>query len=78
MAATEKIFEAIKTMSKKTLNSQHRILLNDIASDLKLSKDNILVSLLELEYAGYIKIHRSKIISVALTNHGLQSNTYVR
>ncbi len=68
------VFDAIKRMSKKTLNSQHRILLNDIVMELKSSDDELVLLLSELVAAGLIKLHRSKVISVSLTNYGLSQS----
>ncbi len=65
------VFEMIKEMSKKTYNSQHRTLLIDIASALTLPNDELLLLITELESAGLIKLHRTKVISVTLTNYGL-------
>lgn len=64
------VFEIIKRMSMKTLNPQHRVLLSDIASELGISKDKVLLLLIELEQVGVIKIHRTQIVSVSITNYG--------
>lgn len=70
MAISAVVFDAIKKMSKRTVNPLHRILFIDIASELKLSLGETLLLLKELEYAGYIKIHNTKVVSVTLTEYG--------
>lgn len=68
------VFEAIKSMSGRTLNPRHRILFVDIASKLDMPQDRLLLILTELEDAGYIKLHRTKVVSVTLTSHGLSTS----
>lgn len=68
------VLEAIKNMSTRTVNPQHRILFVDISSELSIRPDQLLLILTELEEAGYIKLHRTKVISVTLTNYGLSNS----
>ncbi len=68
------VFDVIKKMSKKTYNSQHRILFNDIVVELNASDDELLLLLSELETAGFIKLHKTKVVSVSLTNYGLSKS----
>lgn len=65
------VFRKIKELSKKTLNSRHRIFLIDIAGALSFSKDSLLLSLAELESDGLIKIHKTTVTSVSLTRYGI-------
>lgn len=66
----------MKDWSKKTLNSRHRLLLSDIATELSISRDLLLGLLEELEKAGLVKIYKSDIASVSLTSYGLTQTNY--
>lgn len=61
----------IKEMSAKTLGDQPRVLLSDIAGDLSIPPDLLLVFLAELEGRGLIVIHKTGIVSVSLTKFGV-------
>ena len=65
------VFRKIKELSKKTLNSRHRIFLIDIAGTLSFSRESLLLSLAELENDGLIKIHNTTVTSVSLTSYGM-------
>jgi len=71
MITSVEIFRKIKVMSRKTLNPNHRILLSDIVSEIHVPQDFLLVLLIELENRGLIKIHKTTIVSVSLTNYGI-------
>jgi len=71
MITSVEIFRKIKVMSRKTLNPNHRILLSDIVSEIHVPQDSLLVLLVELENRGLIKIHKTTIVSVSLTNYGI-------
>lgn len=66
----------MKDWSKKTLNSRHRMLLNDMATELSISQDLLLGLLKELEKAGLVKIYKSDVASVSLTSYGLTQANY--
>lgn len=74
MVSVEEVFEKIKKMSKKTYNTQHRILLTDIAVELNTSPDKLLLHLVELEDAGFVSVHNTKVVSVSLTKYGLSQD----
>lgn len=57
-------------MSQRTLNPSHRIFLQDIAEELCVSSDPLLVLLTELENRGLIKIHHTAVVAVSLTQYG--------
>lgn len=70
MATSVEVFDKIRQMSQRTLNQQHRILLHEIAEELSLSNDTVLVLLTELQNRGLIRIHQTTVASVSLTNYG--------
>jgi Mn-dependent DtxR family transcriptional regulator len=71
MNVRTEVFRKIKDLSRKTLNSRHRIFLVDIAGELAISMKLLLVSLSELEHTGLIKIHKTTVTSVSLTGQGI-------
>jgi len=75
MITSVEVFTKIKVMSRKTLNPNHRILLSDIVSEIHVPQDSLLVLLVELENRGLIKIHKTTIVSVSLTNYGIGQET---
>jgi len=76
MCTAAQVFDKMKDWSKKTLNSRHRLLLSDIATELSISRDLLLGLLEELEKAGLVKIYKSDIASVSLTSYGLTQANY--
>lgn len=76
MSTAAQVFNRIKDLSKKTLNSRHRVLLNDIVAELSISRDILLGLLSELENAGLVKIYRTDVASVSLTSSGLAQENY--
>ena len=66
------VFNEIKKLSKRTLNQRPRILMKDIITQLPISQDALFLLLVELENRGLISIHKTDIISVSLSNYGLQ------
>lgn len=76
MSTAAQVFSKIKDLSKKTLNSRHRILLSDIVAELSISQDILLGLLSELEKANLVKIYRTDIPSVSLTSSGLAQENY--
>lgn len=70
MITSTEVFNKIKAMSLRTLNPQHRILLDDLHQEIQIHKDTLLVLLIELENRGLIKIYNSTVASVSLTNYG--------
>lgn len=76
MSTAAQVFDKMKDWSKKTLNSRHRILVNDIAAELSVSHDLLLGLLKELENAGLVKIYKTDIASVSLTSYGLTQANY--
>jgi len=65
------VFRKIKAMSRKTLNPNRRILLTDMMNEIPVPQNSLLVLLIELEDRGLIKIHKTTIVSVSLTNYGI-------
>ena len=65
------VFLKIKELSKRTLNSNHRIFVIDIAGALSCSKESLLISLNELENDGLIKIHKTTVTAISLTSYGM-------
>jgi Mn-dependent DtxR family transcriptional regulator len=76
MCTVTQVFDKMKDWSKKTLNSRHRILLNDMATELSISQELLMGLLRELENAGLVKIHKSEIAAVSLTSYGLTQENY--
>lgn len=75
MVTSVEVFQKIRELSKKTLNPRHRILLNDICSEISIPTDSLLVLLIELENRGLIKIFNTTVTSVSLTDYGNEHNT---
>lgn len=73
MATSGEVFRKIKEMSQRTYSPQHRILLKDISSELVISYDTLLVLLTELKDRGVIRIHKTAVVSVSLTNYGINN-----
>lgn len=71
MISSSEVFLKIKQMSTRTYSSTHRILLGELAAEMALSQDDLLVLLMELQNKGYIQINSTRIASVNLTNFGL-------
>ncbi|MCD6063342.1 MAG: hypothetical protein K0R82_1253 [Flavipsychrobacter sp.] len=71
MATAEEVYKKIGELSERMLNQKPRVLLRDIAGELSISQNELLVLLAELENRGLIKIHRTAIASVSLTNYSL-------
>ena len=69
------VFNKIKELSQRTLSANPRILLTDIAAGLDISQDALLVLLVELESRGLIKTHRGRVISVSLSNYGVDETS---
>jgi Mn-dependent DtxR family transcriptional regulator len=76
MCTATQVFDKMKVWSKKTLNSRHRILLNDMARELSISQELLLGLLKELEDAGLVKIYKTEVASVSLTSIGLTRANY--
>jgi Mn-dependent DtxR family transcriptional regulator len=74
MITSTEVFGKIKEMSKRTYGAQNRILLHDIADALSISSDLLLVMVIELQNRGLIIIHKTSIVSVSLTNYGVQED----
>ncbi|MGC4234700.1 MAG: hypothetical protein QM594_17090 [Niabella sp.] len=74
MITSVEVFKHIKAWSLKTLNRRQRIILQELSTSLSVSGDSLLVLLIELENRGLIKIHRESIISVSLTNYGVEQH----
>jgi|GEM_PF-2353298 len=72
MITSIEVFGKIKEMNTRTLGSLNRILLSDIAEGLSIPADLLLVFLTELQVKGLILIHKIPIVSVSLTNYGVQ------
>jgi len=66
----EMVFQKIKTMSRKTLDPHHRLLLKELSAELRISQDTLLVLLVELENRGLVQLHRTGLVSVSLSNYG--------
>ena len=66
----EGMFNKIKDMSRKTLGTHRRIMLMDLAAELPVSGDVIILALVELERRGLVQIHRAQAVSVSLTSYG--------
>lgn len=64
------MFKLIKQISKRTVNPQHRILLDDIFSEFSIPEDTVLVLLVELQNRGLVVIHDSLVPSISLTVYG--------
>jgi Mn-dependent DtxR family transcriptional regulator len=64
------VFNKIKELSTRTLSPNPRILLSDIAAELTVSQNALLVLLAELENRGLIKMHKGQVTTVSLTNYG--------
>lgn len=76
MRTATAVFRKLKEMSKKTLNSRHRIFLNDIAAEVSLPPELLSEMLTELEQAGLIQIHKTTVIAISLTGYGLTQEDY--
>ncbi len=72
MITSIEVFGTIKELSTRTLGSLNRITLSDIAEGLAIPADLLLVFLTELQIKGLILIHKIPIVSVSLTNYGVQ------
>lgn len=70
MITSVDVFKEIKLLSVRKLNPRHHIAFEALLPALTISKDSLLVLLIELENRGLIKVHRSGIISVSLTDYG--------
>ena len=70
MITSADVLRKIKEISTKTVNAQHRIMLNDLLDEYVFSKDALFVLLVELEDKGLVKIHKTKVVSVSLTSQG--------
>lgn len=71
MVTSVEVFNKIKEMSKRTFGSRPRISLTDIAADLPVSPDQLLVLLKELENRRLIDIHKAQVTTVSLTSYGV-------
>jgi DNA-binding MarR family transcriptional regulator len=71
MITSTEVFKQIRSMSLKTLNPKHRILIRDIATELGVEPDALLVLLAELNNRGLIRLHHTTIASVSLTDYGV-------
>jgi hypothetical protein len=76
MSTAAQVFDKMKDWSKKTLNSRHRILLSDIATELSVPQDLLLGLLTELQNAGLVRIYKTDVASVSLTSYGLTQANY--
>lgn len=70
MITSVEVFKLIKQVSRRTVNPQHRILLDDILSEFSIPEDTVLVLLVELQNRGLILIHHSIVPTVSLTSYG--------
>lgn len=70
MNTSVEVFGKLRDMSQRRYNAYQRILLHEIARELGMSKDRLLVLLTELENRGLVCIHKTAIASVSLTNYG--------
>lgn len=70
MITSVEIFNFIKQLSKRTVNPQQRILLDDLFSEFSISEDAVLVLLVELQNRGLIHIHDAMVPTVSLTGYG--------
>lgn len=68
------VFQKIKELSRRTANANHRILVSEIGASLNLSQDSLLVLLTELENRGLIRLYKTMVFSVSLTNYGMSQN----
>lgn len=75
MITSIEVFGKIKELNMRTFGSLNRILLSDIASDLSIPSDLLLIFLTELQDKGFILIHRIPIVSVSLTNFGVKEDS---
>ena len=66
----EGMFNKIKDMSKRTLGVNHHIMLKDLAAELPISGDAIILALVELEKRGLVTIQKIPVVSVSLTSYG--------
>ncbi|WP_114791021.1 hypothetical protein [Niabella yanshanensis] len=71
MTTSIEIFQSIKHLSRQTFNPCRRLNINDLTETCSVSKDKLLVLLVELENRGLIKINHTKIITVHLTPYGI-------
>lgn len=69
------VFKLIKQLSRRTLGTHQRILLSEIASELLITQDKLLVLLIELENRGLVKIHKTRVLSVSITDYGHANET---
>lgn len=75
MITSIEVFGKIKELNTRTYGSLNRILLSDIALDLSIPSDLLLIFLTELQDKGFILIHRIPIVSVSLTNFGAKEDS---
>ena len=68
------VFQRIKDLSRRTVESNHRILLSDIAAGMNVSQDTLLVLLTELENRGLIRVFKTMLLSVSLTQYGMSQD----
>jgi hypothetical protein len=76
MITATHVFDKMKKWSKKTLNSRHRLLLDDLAAELSIPNDSLMGLLSELENAGLVKIYKTGVAAVSLTSYGLAQEIY--
>jgi hypothetical protein len=76
MITATQVFDKMKKWSKKTLNSRHRLLLDDLAAEMSIPNDSLMGLLSELESAGLVKIYKSDVATVSLTSYGLTQENY--
>ncbi len=74
MKTSVQVFEQIKTMDGETLHPKRHILLKELSSALSLPQDELLVFLVELEDRGLVKIHKTTLPAVSLTNYGTEQD----
>jgi hypothetical protein len=75
MITSVEVFGKIKEMNTRTFGSRNRILISEIADELPVPSDTLLVLLTELQNRGLIIIHKTPIATVSLTNYGVKEDT---
>lgn len=68
------VFRRIKALSRRTADANHRIMISDVAADMNISQDSLLVMLTELENRGLIRLFKTMLLSLSLTNYGMSQN----
>lgn len=75
MITSVEVFNKMRDMSQRTFGTRPRILLSDLAKELSIEQDVVLVLAAELENRGLINIHKTNIVSVSLTSYGVSEES---